>query len=1702
MHSLLKDTRHPIGEKRQKILTGFHPQKKEGIFVKKILYNYSNLLKISVMLLIITLWLSCNGGSSGGNGAENYRPRPATGLSLNVNVVDETGAPVSGFRWLIEEDTTYPVTPGVPVTDSLSVNIHRSYSPVLQNGAAPGSSATINNMPYGTRTFLSVLPNDYGYSMGAAGIQPGQPDVTIVVHRPPQPTAQISIYVFEDNAPLNGAPDIPAERPLSGFSVVIFDIFGQQMQDVFGNMLGTTYMQNPDGSYVLDGDGNPVVAMHGSGIITTNANGEAFVKNLAQGKYGVIVSPPPGETWVQTATIEGTPTNDSWVAHNEPPYFLEWGLSSWHVFYGFIHPTTLPPTTPSGTITGQAVYVHDNKPPLMPGLNSGMPVPEAWVALNNLSGADEVVYAQPCDENGFFTINNVPPGTYQLVVFDYPLDAIIDFRTVDVPATGGLIALDKVAVFCWFGHLEGNVFNDMNMNGIMDTGEMGIPGQAVNIRYSDGSIYKITTTNNTGDYEFVETFPFFHWLVAEVDFTRLKATGATVMVDDGGPVMPGENMNPQLQPENGNLPYRTQTGEVLLQAMLLFAGQTNMVHWGKSAYPDGENGPITGIVHYATTRAENDPRYAVAEDWEPGIPRVQVNLYQDSDLNGVIDDLDWDGIPTPADVDNYPFGWSTGSARGEEDMDRNGNGVFDPGDAVQIVNTDSWDDNNPTGAVGPAQNVHGQPIKNGAETIRTWNQLRPGVFDGGYEFNSYFPGGMAAGGPEVDGLPSGYYIVEANMPPGYELVKEEDKNVDFGETYVPAIIPVLGPPICLGDPHLVPDELSLFPGVPCYYAKQTRPLCDRKLVLVSHGKNPAADFFFFTEVPKAARVWGMVLSDVALEYDPNSPNYGNNLGPSWLPIAIKDWTGREITRVYTDEWGRYNALVPSTYSVNIPAPSGVSPNILNACINDPGPIPDPNNPGNMIPDPWYNPTYGTICSQWHFLPGRTTELDTPILPIGAFAMNKTPLDCEFPDGTPVISSVSSPDGGPYVSRTITELTISSLGAVSVANPDYDPSIPGSQPTIIRDYGFGNISGTVKIGNIPLMPLTWSNSTVTGIVPNGALTGQLSITRGDNGNSSLMGVTLHVQSPNIPQVIIVNPGQSIQAAIDSAVDNALIVVKPGVYKENPIISKPVKLQGSGAYSTIIQAGPLSPEEQAAWDAKLFSLTSSGAVEAIPGNRPNLLAETPGIGVGFSHSTVVNSQNPPLIDGFKIYGSTGGGAIFANAYAHYLHISNNKLSNNQSNYGGGIRIGTSTIINDASDGYNGSFNDHVNIHHNQIIANGATEGAGGISLFNGADNYIVANNFICGNFTLLYGGGIAHFGLCNNGLITGNRIKSNQSFDEGGGIMIAGELVPAGAPVGTLTPGTGSVMVNGNQIVGNLAGDDGGGIRTLMVNGQDVQLNWQYPDWWHRIDIINNFIANNVSWDAGGGISLDDTARAFIINNTIAHNDATSTGVDAFGPCVPNVPPGNFCTGVGGGGGGLTNSVPQVGGIMSRAHSIGLQAAFGPGVEQEYPDPVLEDNIIRLNRSFYWDAAYNGGLGGMRPDIANSEAPVYWDLAVAGTAAIQVLHPMNSVLSSLVITFPDHTESYDPSNIASDPLFIDGSYFNSFLATSKGAAFGNFVIATFKLPGSHGNYHINAGSPAINLGLGFYLPQYPLLNWDIDGETRPNGLGVDAGADERH
>jgi parallel beta-helix repeat protein len=1654
----------------------------------------------------------------------------AQAAEFTVNVEDDTGNPVPGFRWLLEEDTTLPVTPGEHVTDSLSLSFHNSHRPVVTKGETAQSSAVVADVDPGKDYFISILPYT-GHSMSGAPIRfsAGDPGtVTVVVNSNPLPTAQITVFAFEDNQPINNIPDLPEEQGIDGtihpFTVALSDPAGQYgvaggqvSQDAYGNPLGTEYAP-----------GDPTTITHmGDGTIRLDANGVAVIKNLAPAKYGVEIIPPAGEDWHQTSTIEGTKTIDAWVKANEPPYFVEFGPPGPHVFVGFVHTINDPATlNGSATITGDVVNLHTSRPPDFAFYN-GQPFPNCWVGLNDLgAGNGNGVYAAPCNADSSFSIPNVPPGNYQLVIWDNNLDIIFAFLDVTVNAGDDIVDLTDIPVFNWYSRLESFVFFDFNGNGIRDPGEQGIPNEDVTLRFRDGRIYQTFPTDLTGYVPFDEVFPFFNWLVAEVGFTRFKATGATFTVDAGGPIDPndpssfGGVLNPQPQAENGGGPNRTETGPVLTQAIQGYLGQTNVIEWGKGIYGPGENGGITGIIYYATTRAENDPRFAVGEEWEPGIPRVQVNLYQDSNLDGVIDDVNGDGVIQLADVDNHPFG----NFPGPEDNDRNTNGTFDAGDAVNVTTSDSWDDNQPTGCQGDPYIIDGQ-VKDCFDGLRNFNQIRPGVFDGGYAFDAYFPGGMDSGSTEVT-LPAGTYIVEAALPQGYELVKEEDRNVDFGETFFMGALHTN--PVCVGDDHVVPAYFSfatdgdgnLLPGYdpaettpPA--AGLTLPLCDRKQVRLSGGQNAAADFFMFTMVPKSAHVVGMILNDLANEFDPNAPTFGEKAAPSWVPISFRDWTGREINRVYADEWGEFNAMLPSTYSVNLPSPSGVAPNMITACMNDSGSVPnparasDPNAPA-FITDPFFDRRYSQFCYTFQYMPGATTYLDTPVLPIAAFAgPNENPLDCEHPDATPLIYRVDGPDGGPYVLPGQL-LTIQSAGQVDVLNPAY--GAPGEPRLISRDYSFGSQRGSVMVGNIPFIVISWTPNSITGFVLSLTSTDELIVTRA-NGQSSPVGVTLTV-GPIAGDIHRVSPSSlpgahPIQDAIDAAAAGDLILVAPGDYDEMVIMYKPVQLQGYGALSTVINARKVPGEKLQAWRDKVNALDAAGEFDLVPGQErgfdpggnlePILFFSEEGAGITvLAKATGRNRFRPSpnaRIDGFTVTGADHGGGIFVNGYARFLEVSNNWVVSNQGTFGGGIRFGHSNLVADTGNGleYSDAINDRPNVHHNHVAENGNFGGAGaGISLYTGTDRYTITDNFICGNFAQADGAGIGHLGVSNNGLIADNSIIFNQSFNQGtnvngGGVFIGGQPPLAGM---TLTPGSGHVTLDGNLIQGNQAGaGDGGGIYTAFVNGQDVADNPNTQGRWYRVDMFNNMVVNNMAGYAGGGIAMQDTANPRIINNTVSNNDSTATVGNAFEPGNPN------------------RTLPQPAGIVGRAHSAALAGAIGNNVparfRQGFSNPRLLNNVVWQNRSFYWEVnnTTDPATFGLVPDVGSGEAPVYEDLAVL-PRSLGSLNPRFCILTD--------TTGYHGSNTSADPQFAN-AYFNGDrgqtivmpeVTTSVQAApafdeGGNYIEVRFGPLTPSGDYHIAAGSPAVDAANTQTIPE---LATDYDNQPRPQGADADIGADE--
>ena len=1855
----------------------------------------------------------------------------AAPLSLSVVGVAPNGATstVAEYRWTVEQDATKLSVPGKPATTAnYSFSFHTSYMPVVAAGRVGTEKTGVTQDPDVARLYAQPLPDvcpststclvsardvtgqpqkRYYVSIAAEGFQMGGAPVvfssdgasasaTVYVNQYPVPTAQVSVFAFNDNSPINGAPDLPQETGLAGFTVQLFEAggtYGQSggavTQDGFGNPLGTTY--NVDGS----------VKVRGSGIVLTGPNGTAVIKNLFPAKYTVIIVPPVNSDWHQTSTIEGTRGQDAWVKNNEPSFFQEFGPPGHHVFIGFTRSGCVQGTSggrcvglTGGTarnITGKIVNIHNSRPPQY-NFEKGAPVTECWVGLNETGGGTRALYAVACNKDSTFTIPNVPDGTYELVVWDDPLDMIIATQTITVNGTN--LALGDVPVFSWFARYQGRVFQDIDSTGLpffaeaftrpyikvdpvtgLETEEQKNyaagdlkpafgEGIANNIRFRDGSIYQSVVTKKDGTFAFTELFPFFNWMVGEIDYARFKATGATSIADAGGAIDPAANagklwaaekgsfgsndpafaynpwirLNPQLQEnctqaqvdankdangkiidatacfKEGDKFYRTEQGVILLEGMQGFLGLSNHIEWGKQPYagqlngPKNENGGIAGIVHYAITRAEDDPRFAAAENWEPGIPRVQVNLFLDCDGDGKIDkplnngtgQCAVDGLSggTPAyvadlpDVDNYPFCWRDPAScgldvgqKGPEDVKRSsvGGDTFSYGDVfswggpnvdatgqlhVGLGKTDSWDDSIPEGCIKPAVGA----VSNGGipfsadldcfDGLYNFNQIRPAVFDGGYAF------GRVAGQAElpvfIGNQGKGTYIVEANAPPGYLHQGNGDKNVVFGDELQAST--ALLPFECVGRELPVPAKLTLFPGEdnPNYTGPdQTWRKCDMKAVPLLPGTNPAPDFYMFTEAPVAGHGVGFILDDTASEFNRFAPTFGEKYAPPHLPVSVQDWTGREISRVYSDQFGSYNFLTPSSFTINPPFPSGVMPSMMVSCMNHPGPIDDTRqfladgvtpNPtfGQKIIDPFFNRKYTQFCYTLQYLAGKTTYLDTPVLPIAAFAtVEKNPLDCECQDKTPAIYSANNPDAnfnsgnnGPWVPSAGGTLTIVSAGAnVEVPNPAYDPAVTDptdsrSQKHITRDYGFGAAMGSVKLGNTTLtLAGPWNADILQVNVPANTPSGQLTITRGDSGKESVVGLTVHVGG-SAP--IVVQPGASIQAVIDAPTtpNGALITIPPGTYNEYLILDKRVRLQGWGANSVGINASKASAGGLAAWrallnkkvDARCGTANGSPAITACPANTPidvdtgaptvvagndrtfdPLPGQTLGIdqannepilfgaeeGPGIlavgrllttngGNTTCANAGVAFRIDGLTITGSDSGGGILASGYNCNLQITNNRVVGNYGTYGGGIRVGHTALMD--GDAYTPGVNNNVVIDHNWVSQNGASEIAssagagGGITMGAGSNSYAIRENYICGNFSMSDGGGVSHVGQSGGtSLIVNNKILLNQTFNQsadptGGGLFIGGQIALAGGN----SDGTGDVNVDRNLIQYNHAGAGagaGGGVSIARtVSADDVVL-------------TNNMIVNNVTAYAGGGVAVAAvTSNVRLVNNTVADNASTATNRQSF-------PAGS-----------KVQSNPQIAGIARVSGS----------------DPTLLNNIIWGNKSFVWS------ITPADPNLPQTTALTLtktWDLGVVGNTSTVALPSTYSVLTAgagnttaNTSTLADATQvafvkriDFVPQTDADQPVVLpETTILQTALTFDEG---GNFINVNFSpltpwdltagptFGSLRADYHIDPASVAVNAGAN-RTGSNRVPTTDYDGSTRPstNANRVDIGADE--
>jgi hypothetical protein len=763
-----------------------------------------------------------------------------------------------------------------------------------------------------------------------------------------------------------------------------------------------------------------------------------------------------------------------------------------------------------------------------------------------------------------------------------------------------------------------------------------------------------------------------------------------------------------------------------------FSGQNNFLEFGKAPYIAGENGGIHGHVIYASTRPFDDPQMLVQTQWEPLVPNVTINLYQEGTAADGSQTLTLVDTTQTSSWDAFAQGLRT-QADGVTPMQSiAGAGYISniscPGQSTAdlfyftLQNQPNWLDlyNNVVhgSALAPTPLAYGSEFKC-YDGMHNWNQVQPAPYDGMYAFPSVTAIDPTTGKPTKTNcticganpatdlyaglpmLPPGKYVVEIVVPPGMELVKEEDKNILIGDQFIAPAIQEFGSltnifitpdqasvaanynannaqnmtrmlgtspnndtvpgftvePIwpCVGQQRIVPDYISLFPQTKQVspFAGATRNLCDRKEVVLGDQMGAIAKFYIYSSAHIASKMTGVITDDFTSEFDPFSPMFGEKFSPPNMPVSIKDWTGTEISRVYSDQWGTYNAMTYSTWEVNPPNPTGYSPTMMITCMNDPGPIPGAN--GTMVRDPLFNPAYSQFCYEQPYMPGTTQYLDTPVVPTAAFAgAGYNNVDCAYPVATPAVLSVVNTNtetgangqtltagSGPWVSTAGTghSLTITALGDTSVNNYAYSGpaanQAPYNQKTVTRHYGFGaqctsptagnaacNTLSSVKIGGVAATITGWSDTAITVTVPSGvancalqqqaqyggstAQCGELQITAG-SGQQSIDAVTVTIGGKT-PTLLTSNApltpagAGSMQQALDAALPGDMIIVPPGNYNEMVIMWKPVRLQGVGAASSVINANTQPAGKLDPWRRTvncLFGLATNGTPIG-PGN----------------------------------------------------------------------------------------------------------------------------------------------------------------------------------------------------------------------------------------------------------------------------------------------------------------------------------------------------------------------------------------------------------------------------------------------------------------------------------------------------------------------
>ena len=333
-------------------------------------------------------------------------------------------------------------------------------------------------------------------------------------------------------------------------------------------------------------------------------------------------------------------------------------------------------------------------------------------------------------------------------------------------------------------------------------------------------------------------------------------------------------------------------------------------------------------------------------------------------------------------------------------------------------------------------------------------------------------------------------------------------------------------------------------------------------------------------------------------------------------------------------------------------------------------------------------------------------------------------------------------------------------------------------------------------------------------------------------------------------------------------------------------------------------------------------------------------------------------------------------------------------------------------------------------------------GGIYL--SSSDAVLEGNQIFSNTGAIHGGGIYHWGgsiVLTENIIAGNATIANAGNNGGGAYLIEVDAT-----------------LIGNTIADNFANQSGGGLKiyesSVNLYGNTVTGNRTVASWngcggmsWGRSEgvVRSNIFAMNTSEYICGGIGISHSDNVTLDGNIIVSNTAVDNGGGVYI--------------------GYNGNVNMINNVIADNHSDNQ----GSGLYIYAASPQLRHNTIAHNSGGLGCGIYVTNYG---PNNELSHVTLFNNIISSHTTGIYVTGGNSASLDgtlwgNTIDWAGDGTIHLGTVNLYGDPAFVDPAAWD---------------------------YHLQDVSPAIDAGVDAGVTT------DIDGDSRPWGLGNDIGADE--